>query len=117
MHYLLLILSVLSGLASMPMVAMMLLDTGREVEGLSGAAMMLAMLVWAISTGLLLWRLPADRLPAHRMAGGALLLSPFVLFGGGGWPGAGLLVLGGLGLAAWSWLKQLTRRPDRTPPG
>ena len=72
--------------------------------------------IFALAAGASLWRLPADRFPRMRMAAAALWLSPFALFGGGGWTGAAILVGGGLGYAAWQGLASLTRRPPGTPP-
>lgn len=113
----LLVAALLSGLSSLVLTVMLLEAPGREVEGLTGMLLLLVLAFFVASAGALLWLLPPDRFPGLRMAAAALWLSPFALFGGGGWTGAAVLVLGGLAYAAWRVLASLTRRPTDSPPG
>ena len=108
--------TLLSGLAALVLAVMMFEAPVREVEGLAGMGLLLALGVFVLAAGASLWLLPADRFPRMRMAAAALWLSPLVLFGGGGWTGAAILVGAGLGYAAWQGMAALTRRPPGTPP-
>lgn len=116
LRFFLLATALLSGLASLALAVMMFEAPVREVEGLAGMGLLLALVIFAAAAGASLWLLPADRFPRMRMAAAALWLSPFALFSGGGWAGAAVLVGGGLGYAAWQGVVALTRRPPGTPP-
>lgn len=116
LRLLLLVLAVLSGLAALPLAVLMAEAPVREVEGLAGLAMLLALGTFVLSAGACLWLLPVERFLRMRLAAAALWLSPLALFGGAGWSGAALLAGGGLAFAAWTGLGALTRRSADAPP-